>query len=355
MIRRLVAGLLVFGLVLVFAAPTSAQKKEEKKEEKKKEEAKKEEKKEEKKGEEKKEVGEAVSMHWKFVKDRAFYQKMTTKTDQTMKIMGNDVKQVQNQIFYFSWKPTSDDKDGRVTLEQEIIGVQMDIEIGGSKISYDSVKDAAANNPLGDFFKALVGSKFIVTLNTRTLKVENVEGRDEFVKKLVAANPQMRQLLDTILSKDALKEMSEPTFAVIPTEATAKGKTWTRDTNLDMGPIGKYRNNYKYTYEGPEGAGDKQVQKIKCETNLTYEQPNDAGGQGGLPFKIKSAALKSTNPTGEIRFNNSSGRLESAKTVLKLDGKLAIEIGGQTTDVTLAQEQTSTIETMDANPLPTKK
>ena len=62
-------------------------------------------------------------------------------------------RKAQEQTFYFKWTPTKVEKD-KATIEQEIIGVVMDIEIGGSKISYDSTKDNSANNPLGDFFNA---------------------------------------------------------------------------------------------------------------------------------------------------------------------------------------------------------
>src|SRR5262249_45336802 len=148
-----------------------------------------------------------------------------------------------------------------------------------------------------------VGSKFTIDLDLKELKVTKMDGREEFLKKLVAANPQMKPLLDTILSQDALKEMAEPVFAVIPTSDVTKGEKWTKTTKLDMGPIGKYENTYNYTYVGPEGTGDKQVEQIKVETTLAYTAPGEAAGQGGLPFKIKSAKLKSSNPTGQVLFN----------------------------------------------------
>src|SRR5947209_19089362 len=43
---------------------------------------------------------------WKLEKDKTFYQKMTTKTDQTMKVMNQEVKQNQTQTFVFSFTPT---------------------------------------------------------------------------------------------------------------------------------------------------------------------------------------------------------------------------------------------------------
>jgi hypothetical protein len=336
--RRLMACLLVLGVATALAVPALGQDKDKGKG-KDKDKGKTEDK------------GGAVTLKWKFDKDKTFYQKMVTKTVQTMNVMNNDVNQTQNQTFYFSWKPTKIEGD-KVTLEQTIDGVAMDIEIGGSKISYDSTKEATANNPLGDFFKALVGSKFTITLDTKELRVVDMLGRDEFLKKLVAANPGMKQLLDTILSQDALKEMAEPTFAVIPTRSG--DKKWTRTTKLDMGPIGKYENTYNYAYEGTDGQGDKQVAKIKVDTILNYKEPGDVPGQGGLPFKIKSAKLKSSNPVGQVIFNVTKGRVERSTMKLELKGSLAIEIGGQTTEVKLSQTQDSTVETTDENPLKKK-
>jgi hypothetical protein len=262
-------------------------------------------------------------------------------------VMTNTVKQTQKQTFFFSWTPDKQEGDTWV-LVQKIEGVQMDIDIGGSKITYDSLAGAApaTANPLSEFFKQLVGSEFKVTLDMKTLKVTKVEGRDEFLKKLVGANPQMKPLLDQILSENALKEMAEPTFAVIPTEPKAKGDSWKRTTTLDMGPIGKYDNEYKYTYDGLDEK-NKNLAKISVETTLKYTPPAEATGVGGLPFKIKSADLKSTNAKGTIYFNIEKGRVESSDMSLDLKGELSIEIGGQTTKVELSQTQKTTVESGD--------
>jgi len=336
--RRFFAALLVLGALVCMAVPVSGQGKDKDKG------------KDKEKAKEESKPGEKVTFQWKFEAKKPFYQKMVTKTVQNMKVMNNDVNQTQNQTFFFKWTPKKNENE-KVTIEQEIIGVIMDIEIGGSKISYDSTKEAPANNPLGDFFKALVGSKFTIELNTKDLKVEKMDGRDEFLKKLVAANPQMKPLLDTILSQDALKEMAEPVFAVIPTKPIAKGEKWSKTTHLDMGPIGKYDNTYSYVYEGLE-SGSKDIHRIKVDTTLTYKEPaENIVGQGGLPFKIKGAKLRSSNPLGLVKFSQSKGRVEESTTKLELKGELSIEIGGQTTKVELLQNQESTVTTTDENPV----
>jgi len=336
--RRLVAGLVVLGLLGGLAVPVVAQDKGKEKD------------KGTEKAKEPSKGGDKVTLKWKFEKDKVFFQKMTTKTVQTMKVMGNDVNQTQNQTFYFSYKPI-DVKDDKVEIEQTIIGVAMDIEIGGSKISYDSTKETTANNPLGEFFKALKDTKFTVIYNPKEVKIEDVKGRAEFIGKLTAANPQMKQLLETILSDAALKEMAEPTFAVVPKGEVSKGESWKRTSKLDMGPIGTYENVYTYTSEGPQG--DKQ--KIKVDVALNYAEPKSPAGQGGLPFVIKGAKLTSKSTGGEILFDSTKGRLDRSSLKLQLDGDLKIEIGGQTTDVKLSQTQESSIETSDTDPVAAAK
>jgi hypothetical protein len=293
-----------------------------------------------------------VTLAWKFEKGKTFYQTMKTTTNQTMKVMNNDVTQKQDQTFFFSWTVTEvNDKENTAVLEQKILGVKMDIDIGGSPIHYDSTSAAAnnASNPLSEFFKALVNSSFKVTLDTKTLKVKGIEGRKDFVGRLVTANKQMQPLLEKILSDDALKEMAEPTFAVVTNDAVEKGgKPWSKETTLDMGPIGKYVNKYTYTYEGQD---DKKLDKISVKTQLTYTPPDKTEGVGGLPFRIKTADLKSKNASGTIYFDRDKGRVIKTEMSLELGGKLEIEIGGQGTTVELTQTQKTDVSTSVTNPV----
>src|SRR5262249_48082311 len=153
------------------------------------------------------------------------FQEMTTKTDQTMKVQGMDITQTQSQTFIFSWTPKDKDKDGNWLIEQKIEGVKMEIEIGGNKITYDSSKDTATTgNALADFFKGLKDSAFTLTLSPK-LEVLKIDGREDFINKLIKQNPQMENLLKQILSETALKQMADPAFAVVPEGPVKKGQS----------------------------------------------------------------------------------------------------------------------------------
>src|SRR5438067_2098462 len=82
---------------------------------------------------------------------------------------------------------------------QEITDLIMSINIGGTSIAYDSTKKDQPQNPMTDFFKALLGLKLKFTINSK-MEVQSIEGQEDFVRKLAATNPQMDPLLKSILS-----------------------------------------------------------------------------------------------------------------------------------------------------------
>ncbi len=345
-------------------APKVEPKKEEpKKEEPKKEEPKKDAPKVEPKKEElKKEVAPVPAagdneLAWKFVKDVPFFQEMTTKTIQNIKVQGLDVGQNQEQTFYFKFLPQTQTGDKWI-VQQTIEGVKMKIDIAGNPVSYDSTNEVASpgtNTALTEFFKALKGSQFTLTI-AKDYTVEKVDGRDEFVKKLVAANKQLEQLLNKILGEEAMKQMADPTFGVVPKEKKKIGDKWDRKVKLVLGPLGSYENTYNFEWKKTTG----DVAEIAVGVVLVYTAPPaDTAGET-LPFKIKEGKLvQDTDPKakngGTIMFNTKTGRIDSSDVTVKMTGNLKLDIAGTVTDVTLTQEQTTTVKTQDKTFVPEPK
>lgn len=296
--------------------------------------------------------GQDVELAWKFAKDAKFSQTMKTKTSQTMKLMGQDVKQEQEQEFVFTWT-VKDVSDKAIVLQQTIDSVNMTITIGTNKIAYNSKDTNASENPLSTFFRPLIGSSFTVTLNPATMKVDKVDGREDFVKKLTEANPQMATLLKVILSDDQLKQMAEPPFMVTPDKGkkVKPGDTWARESKLAMGPIGSYDAKYTFTYKGPEKLSvdgkEGTYEKIEMKTDLTYKAP-DPKETSPLPFKIEGGSLKATEASGTIYFDKDKGRVVKTDMKVKLEGKLDILVADQKATVELSQTQDTTTTTTDA-------
>jgi hypothetical protein len=288
----------------------------------------------------------------KLTKDSPFYQKMETKVQQIIKVQGQDLTQKQDSTFYFKWTPEKQDGD-KWTLKQKIEGLAMTIDISGNPISYSSLKKdqpGSTGNPgLMDFFKSLEGAEFNVTLNTKDWKVEKVDGKEDFIKKLGAGSPQMDSLLKKIMTDDALKQMADPTYSLIPDQPKAVNETWEKKQTLNLGPIGSYDVTYKFTYKGKD-TEKKELDHIEVVPTLAYKAP--AEGTEGLLFRIKSGTMETKPieqadqlPASAILYNPATGRIEKATISMKLRGELIVTIGGTDTKVELDQRQTTTIET----------
>ena len=288
-----------------------------------------------------------VELNWKFEKGKVFYQKQEIKTVQAMKVSGMDTNQTQDQTFTFSWEPVEQAADGSWTLKMKVTALKMNIDVAGNKIAFDSASPAGTN-ALQQFFTSVVGTEFKVTV-AKDGKVSKVEGRDDFIKKIGAVNAQMTTLLTKVLSDDAMKQMSDPTFGISPGKPVKKGDTWDKKQELNLGPVGAYTVTTKYTLENI----DNGTAKIKSEPKLEFKAANDQND--GLPFRIKSATLKPKPGTGDAEFDTKAGRLKRQTSKVEFEGELDIEIGGQSAKVEVRQDQTTTVTTSDTDPDKTEK
>jgi hypothetical protein len=292
-----------------------------------------------------------TELAWKFSKDKVLYQKLRTITEQKMKVMNTNVDQKQEQEFVFSWK-VEDVDASKIVLVQKIESVIMKITISSNEIKFDSTAKDAPDNPLASFFKPLIGSTFKLTLDPNTMKVVKVEGREEFVKKLTDANPQLKVLLGNILNDEQLKLMSEPAFTLVPDKGkkVKKGDTWKREGVMKMGPIGSYNATYDYTFDVSEKRDAATLQKILLKTTLKYNPPGAADTTGQLPFKINSGNLATKEANGTIYFDADLGRVADSQMTVKLSGKLNVTVSDQAADVELEMTQTTYTSTFDKNP-----
>ena len=80
-----------------------------------------------------------AAIAWKFEKDKTFYQKMTTTTKQTMKVLNNDVADADADLLLRPRTPTANmGEDWTVT--QKIIGVEDGHRPRRQQDRYDSTK-----------------------------------------------------------------------------------------------------------------------------------------------------------------------------------------------------------------------
>lgn len=285
-----------------------------------------------------------TEISWKFEKDKVFYQELKTVTTQTMSVMGQELAQNQEQSFYFRWT-VKEMKDGKLTLTQKIEGVRLKMDIAGNVIQFDSAAPADprfTSTALAQFFQGMVGAELNITYKQSDMKVEKIEGVTELLKKLVAVNQQMEPLLKKLLSEEAIRQIIDPSFAVVPESGRIeKGKEWERSSRLSLGPIGNYETIYKFKYIGDRD--EKDLVTIDVTPIIKYSSPSSPSE--GLPFKILKADFKQGDAGAEkstLRFDRAAGRVAESRIVTVMEGELNVEINGQTQRIPLRQRQTTT-------------
>lgn len=288
------------------------------------------------KGKEPEKVAEYV---WKGF-EKEFFQKLETTTKQTLVVMDQKIEQTQKQIFYVQWTPKGKDDKGNYKVEQKIQGMEMLIDIGGNKIAYNSEAKDTPKNPMSDFFSNLKDAVLTYSVSP-SLEIIDIENRKELIAKLSASNPQMKTLLETLLSKEALTQMAQPTWGAFPPAKRDKND-WSKTVTLPLGNIGTYSSTLNYAIDKAD------PNKIDITSELKYEAPKDVKAGPRLPFTIKSADTKDMKAkgTGTATWDKDAGRFSKVTMTTSIENlKLTIEVGNVDTSVVINQTQTSEINT----------
>jgi hypothetical protein len=291
-----------------------------------------------------------VRLEWQFVSDKPFYQKTVTHTTQKMKVGGNDVDQSQKQTMVARWTPVKQLPDRSWLVKFKIQSIQMDLEIAGNKLSFDSAKPDP-NSPLAEVVQAFTGAELTLTISPRK-KILKVDGREALLAKLANANPALKPVLEATLSESALKEMANPLFAPLPGKSVKKGERWAEESKVDMGALGTLATVSNYVFEGPDSA-NRTLAKIVVKQKLTYAPPEK--GAAALPFKVVSTDYKKAEASGTVHVHLKKGRLERSEITTRLAGKMTLDIGGMNTDIEVDQTQKVTVTTSDTPPAAEKK
>ena len=292
----------------------------------------------------------------KFEAGKKFYQSVSTDVDQTVKVQGGtEVKLKHSQTFLFRWEPTKQDGE-KWTVKLVIEGVKLKVDVAGNPINYDSTSDQPnANNPgLNEFLKNLKDTEFTVTY-AKGYQVEKVEGQENLLKNLGAANQQMEQLLKKILTAEALKEMSDPMAGLTPGVEKGVGEKWDKTTGLKLGPIGDYDRKLGFEYKGKDKDGEfKDLERVEVKASVTYKPPSAEAD--GLLFRIKAGDLTTQSPkAGYYIFDPKTGFVKKAELSVTMTGQLTVAIGTTETVVNLNQTQSTTVLTSDKSFIPEKK
>jgi len=280
-----------------------------------------------------------VELAWKFKSGDTFYAQTEMTMKQSVNVLGmnQNIDTKMTVTLGFAVKAVNGDD---VVLEQTFEGTKVD------------------GNPLAGMMEEAMdkikGLKISFTFNAKTHDISKIEGAKDMIKKLTEDNPQMAQMMGSIMNEDALKQQLAGIFTFLPKKPVNKGDSWDNKSTVSLGPLGAFKTEQKFTYEGQVDKDGKKLEKIVGTGKMTYVSPKEKEKDGkenaAMPFEIVKADFKADDIKTTFYFDAGAGRLSSSETKNKFKGAMTISAQGMEIAMEMEQEQDATTKIMEKKP-----
>lgn len=265
---------------------------------------------------------------WKLKPGDRFYVQVTNKANQTISLMGNDLKEATEQTLVARMTIKSHSETG-TEIEQTIES----IEVSG---------EGNAVNLLGTVYDKLKGTSCLVRLDGK-MQVQSLEGTDEVVKKVHDAFPLMGEQVARSLVMAQLRLPSDLAFNfALPKEPVQPGSTWSRKSTVPIGPLGTADLDSTFTYQGRSGGYDK----IAVTSKMTHKPPK----KGESPIAFSKVDFKPVESKATILFDSGRGRFVSQEASLRFKINAAISAMGQEIPVEITSDMQYEAKYLDKLP-----
>jgi hypothetical protein len=267
------------------------------------------------------------ALKWKFAKGDTFTMETVSQLKQTVKVNGQDIKQDLSHITRVKYTVTDLGADGIIALDQEVESMKAANPDG----SPSAGNNAILNQLQGSILKAKLAPD---------LKVKELEGYEEIIKRLAGDDPSLRRVVQALLSEEQLKQAIQHSFSFVPQKETADGETWKRDLKLNLGTLGSITTELNFKLAGKATIDGKELVKIEYQPTIKYAPPSAEAANPELSILSGNINLKSGK--GVAYFDAKAGRLHSSQLTLELAGDMKAKLSGK--EIPLTFEQTQTIE-----------
>lgn len=226
--------------------------------------------------------------------------------------------------------------DGSLTIKQKIETTRLD------------EADELSKGILTAMLKDLTGRTISIRVNADG-EIASIEGLPEEAAGQAAVGNGLNvntAVFTSLIDRDGWKELTRATLFT-PQKPLAEGTSWEEAMSHSWGDLGSWQGQTTYEYKGP-GEG---LHAIGYTHDLIYHPPL-AEGRNNLPFKISNPAFRTKAAHGTLRFDADKGRLSSMEENFHVQGRMMIDIAGQSLPMQLDETQDFQLELLDKKPAP---
>jgi len=279
-----------------------------------------------------------AKLEWKLVPQSTWANEVEIQTRQTLKIAGmtNETESTSKQI----QRSTAGERDSlqRLKVKQKAEQMQVTMKTQGLQFDFDSRSpDAKGNTPLEamrPLYKALLEQETTLVYDKNNLPVE-VEFDQQFLNNLDPnVQAQVKSQIDPANLKRALQQRQER----FPPTAVAKGETWERTEQTDLGAGQILKVKRTYIQEGLEEREGRPCVKLGMKISAVELSAENSP----IPLKLKSSDLKADGSSGTLWFDPQLGDVVEEQQTLKAVGTVKFEINGMEIPAELDLEMKTT-------------
>ena len=253
----------------------------------------------------------AETLQWKFQEGEVWLVKLTQKIEAKTALRDKELQLTSDMKMEFRFRVSKVGSQGVAQLTTSLTRVTIRMEIPGTDpIQYDSSQQEVPRGELRELaasISPLINVKFMTTINLRG-EIVSVLFPDQTSKKSKNSN-RGNSAIESIFSKQGLKQILRQSFGLLPPKAIKKGQTWSKNYQV-FSPLGQIKQHSTFTYLGDELRNGHRLKKISVETKIELPQPANA----------KDARLKiqQQQQTGEYYFDSAAGRMVESEITQRL-------------------------------------
>ncbi len=270
-----------------------------------------------------------VKLEYKYPEGQKLTYKTTTKMQQVMTIMGQEIPTDIDSTTVDSQAVGKRRDDSTLPVVHKPESMRLKLTAPGIDIAYDSSDpNAKIENAqvdfLNDVFKLAGEAVYTIVLDGQN-KFKAIEGTEKVMEKAEKLDERAKAAIRSELHPDKLKRNFEQSTRNLPDVLTRPGDTWDRNENIDIGGGQTLTFRKKYEYAGPEKKGDKALEKI---TSKAIEVKYNMDADTPSPLKVTKSDLKIESSGETMLFDREAGCVVESQGKTQIKGSMTFSING---------------------------
>lgn len=274
--------------------------------------------------------GEAVALRYKFEKGDKLKYRLTTITEGDQSIQADSlIKTVSNQkiSYIFDLNVLDKDKDNNYEIEMNISSINMNTEVNGQKIAYDSKNTYGKEDRMKYLeYETIVKTPYRVRMNEKGEIIE-VTRLDKMVDNMIAIQdiqqkPTVEEKAQAAkgISESAIRPLSQLVFRTLPDNKMGKDSSWVQSYPTNIGAF-QMTNKVTYTVDDFVKADGDKAAKISASLGVTWTGKN-AGTENGVNYKFDDPKISGS---GFILFDIDNGLLKHSETATSVNMRVQLD------------------------------